>query len=200
MEGRREQNKQLCRARILKASRQLFRSKGFDETTMEDVAAGAEVSKATLYNYFASKDSLLLGIAEAALEEIRVLIATQLCEEPDAVEKLRRVMRTFVQDAAQYLALGRKIFYLNSFEQSELHQTRVEMEAILAALVEQARAQGALRAEVSVQTAVEVLMGLYFTALYQWSDADALSGKDVAARVDALFGVMTAGVFLQRGK
>ena len=197
MEGRREQNKQQCRARILKASRQLFRSKGFDETTMEDVAAGAEVSKATLYNYFASKDSLLLGIAEAALEEIRVLIATQLCEEPDAVEKLRRVMRTFVQDAVQYLALGRKIFYLNSFEQSELHQTRVEMEAILTALVEQARTQGALRAEVSVQTAVEVLMGLYFTALYQWPDADALSARDVAARVDALFGVMTAGVFLK---
>ena len=49
-------------------SRRLFTAKGYEETTMEDIAEAAEVSKATLYNYFSSKENLLLGIAEAALD------------------------------------------------------------------------------------------------------------------------------------
>ena len=65
--SRRELNKIQCRQRILKASRQLFSTKGYEETTMDDVAERAEVSKATLYNYFPGKDSLLMGIAEAEL-------------------------------------------------------------------------------------------------------------------------------------
>ena len=60
--SRRELNKIHCRQRILKASRQLFSIKGYEETTMEDVAARAEVSKATLYNYFPGKDSLLMEL------------------------------------------------------------------------------------------------------------------------------------------
>ena len=90
--SRREYNKQQCRARILKASRQLFSAQGFEQTTMEEVALRAEVSKATLYNYFTNKDSLLMGIAEAALDEIRQLVAEELKHEPSAVTKLRRAI------------------------------------------------------------------------------------------------------------
>ena len=68
-QGRRERNKIRCRQRILRASRQLFSAKGYEETTMDDVAERSEVSKATLYNYFPGKDSLLMGIAEAELDE-----------------------------------------------------------------------------------------------------------------------------------
>ena len=55
-QGRRERNKIRCRQRILRASRQLFSAKGYEETTMDDVAERSEVSKATLYNYFPGKD------------------------------------------------------------------------------------------------------------------------------------------------
>ena len=70
-QGRREMNKLQCRNRILKMSRRLFTAKGYENTTIEDVAEAAEISKATLYNYFSSKEDLLQGIADAALEEIR---------------------------------------------------------------------------------------------------------------------------------
>jgi len=52
VESRREANKRKSRQKILKASRRLFKEKGYDNTMIEDVADKAEVSKATLYNYF----------------------------------------------------------------------------------------------------------------------------------------------------
>ena len=192
--SRREYNKQQCRVRILKASRQLFRAKGFEQTTMEDVALHAEVSKATLYNYFTNKDSLLLGIAEAALDEIRQLVAEELQDEQSAVQKLRRVMQTFVLDLARYLALCRKTTYLNSFEGSELYRTRLEMLEILRALVLEGQAQGTLRSDIGAQDIVDLLMGVYFTTQFQWQEIEAYAQEECLEKLNRLLDLALAGV------
>ena len=46
------------RAEILKAAVKLFRSRGFDTTSMDAVAKEAKVSKRTVYNHFPSKEAL----------------------------------------------------------------------------------------------------------------------------------------------
>ena len=194
MTSRREYNKQQCRVRILKASRQLFRAKGFEQTTMEDVALHAEVSKATLYNYFTNKDSLLLGIAEAALDEIRQLVAEELQDEQSAVQKLRRVMQTFVLDLARYLALCRKTTYLNSFEGSELYRTRLEMLEILRALVLEGQAQGTLRSDIGAQDIVDLLMGVVFTTQFQWQEIEAYAQEECLEKLNRLLDLALAGV------
>jgi TetR/AcrR family transcriptional regulator of autoinduction and epiphytic fitness len=52
------------RAAILKAAVREFRSRGFDNTSMDGIAAVAEVSKRTVYNHFASKEALFAAIVE----------------------------------------------------------------------------------------------------------------------------------------
>ncbi len=192
-QSRREQNKQQCRARILKASRRLFSARGFEQTTMEDVAARAEVSKATLYNYFTSKDSLLMGIAEAVLEEIRQLVAS-MQDEQSALEKIRRVMQTFVSDSINYIALCRKITYLNSCEQSELYQTRLDMLAILRELVCQAQSQAELRSDVPADDIVDLLMGLYLTTQFQWPHISQYSREACMQKLDYFLALTLAAV------
>lgn len=59
----REQHRQDTRRHIVAAARGLFQSAGFAGTTMEAVAERAGVSRATLFNYFPSKQSLLLPYA-----------------------------------------------------------------------------------------------------------------------------------------
>jgi len=61
---RREQLAAARRLQIIEAAAQLFAEKGFHRTTTRDIAEAAEVSEGTLYNYFESKDELLLGIME----------------------------------------------------------------------------------------------------------------------------------------
>ena len=167
-QGRRERNKIRCRQRILRASRQLFSAKGYEETTMDDVAEGSEVSKATLYNYFPGKDSLLMGIAEAELEQIREMIEGELAEEPSALERLRRVLEAFVLDSMCYISLSRKISYLNSCEDSGMFATRLEMVRILRGLVCQAQDAGELRRDMDADDITELVMGLYLITQFQW--------------------------------
>ncbi len=50
------------RTQILDAAAQVFAEKGFARATTKEIAAAADVSEGTIYNYFASKDELLLGL------------------------------------------------------------------------------------------------------------------------------------------
>lgn len=169
-QSRRELNKIQCRSRILKMSRRLFTAKGYENTTMEDIAEASEVSKATLYNYFSSKENLLLGIVEAALEEIRQLVTVELCQEPDSVEKIRQVLETLAVDSIRYITLTRRIFYLNVSEGNALHVTRLELLEILRQLVDEARERGQLRRDLTAEELVDAFMGVYLVTQFGWED------------------------------
>jgi AcrR family transcriptional regulator len=58
--GLRERKKLKTRAALQKEAMRLFLKQGFAETTIEEIAAAAEVSPSTFFNYFASKEDLIL--------------------------------------------------------------------------------------------------------------------------------------------
>ena len=57
--GLRERKRQQTRQALISAAVQLFAEKGYDETTVAEIAAAAGVSTKTFFNYFASKDEVL---------------------------------------------------------------------------------------------------------------------------------------------
>lgn len=170
--SRRELNKRKCRARILKSSRKLFSAKGYENTTIEDVAERSEISKATLYNYFPNKESLLIGIAEEELDQIRHFITHELNDVSSAAEKIRHVLEVFILDSIQYINLARKITYLNSCETSPLYATRMNMMAIFLELVLEAQGRGDFRSDLNPDDIVDIIMSVYLMAQFEWHDID----------------------------
>jgi AcrR family transcriptional regulator len=74
-EGLRERKKRQTREAIAKAAMELFQAHGFDDVTVADVARAADVSEKTVFNYFPSKEDLVLHRGEerlaALIEAIR---------------------------------------------------------------------------------------------------------------------------------
>src|SRR5262245_2160595 len=66
--GKRAQNKQLIRDRIVKAALTLFQTKGFDATTTRAIARKAGIAEGTVFNYFKSKDDIALYFFEAEVD------------------------------------------------------------------------------------------------------------------------------------
>ncbi len=62
MVGVRERKQKETRADILRAARDLFLEKGYEATTVEQIAEKAVVGAGTLYNYFPSKDDIFLSV------------------------------------------------------------------------------------------------------------------------------------------
>lgn len=76
-EGRWAQRKEATRATLISAARRLFDEQGFTATTVQQIAAAAEVSERTFFRYFESKEDLLLTDVVAVLEEAASRLAVR---------------------------------------------------------------------------------------------------------------------------
>ena len=68
--SRKERETLLRKQIILEAAEKMFLSKGYEETTMDEIANEAEFSKGTVYKYFVSKDELYIAIGSKAYDLI----------------------------------------------------------------------------------------------------------------------------------
>lgn len=67
--GKRAQNKQVIRDRIVKAALALFQTKGFDATTTKAIARKARIAEGTVFNYFKTKEDIALYFFELEVDQ-----------------------------------------------------------------------------------------------------------------------------------
>lgn len=98
------------RERILDAALDLFRTQGYAETTMRQIADAADVAVGNAYYYFASKDQLILAFYERNHRDHLAILGTALDTTKDFQDRLRIVLRTKVDAAMPYRRLSTKLF------------------------------------------------------------------------------------------
>ncbi|MBC8587585.1 TetR/AcrR family transcriptional regulator [Paratissierella segnis] len=188
--NRRELNKINSRKRILKASRKLFSQKGYEETMMEDIANKAEVSKATIYNYFSNKESLLIGTANEVLDRVEAMVKSDNTDCKNSEQKLKIALEELVSASVEYLGLSRRITYLSSCEDSALYATSKKMVNIIKELVIDAQNEGLFLSGANADDIVDVIMGIYLITQFEWSHIDEYSPEFLKEKLDRFFTAM----------
>ncbi len=80
------------RARILAAAIDLFRRRGFAQTTMREIAAEAEVALGGAYYYFESKEAIVLAFYDQAHRDLDPLLEQALAASKDLGKRLRALL------------------------------------------------------------------------------------------------------------
>ena len=80
------------RAEILRAAAQIFRDRGFDATSVSDIARALHMTKAGLYHYFTGKEALLFEIMMFGLERVRDEVLEPVRAIRDPEERLRQLI------------------------------------------------------------------------------------------------------------
>src|SRR5215472_3423434 len=93
------------RGRILESALNLFRERGFDETTMRDIAAAAGVATGAAYYYFRSKEELVMAFYVRTADEARGLIPAQLGHSRDLGKRIHAIIDTKLDQFAQHRRL-----------------------------------------------------------------------------------------------
>jgi AcrR family transcriptional regulator len=92
------------RAEILEAALGLYSSKGFNDTTMEEVAQAAGVAKGTIYLYFQSKEHLLLALKRDFMKGLTDAVADVVAEAIESLEAGKEVdYRDIIDDIFQVI-------------------------------------------------------------------------------------------------
>ncbi len=83
-----EEAKVATRKRILKASSNLFKNKGFEQATTRDIAAEAGIAAGTLFNYFPAKEDIVMALIKTALSRAVEEFFTQQRSQASVEEDL----------------------------------------------------------------------------------------------------------------
>lgn len=96
--GRREEKREATRQEILTAASELFRTKGYDATSVDDIVLAANVAKGTFYYHFEAKEDLVLALQEAELKRAAEHSRAKLASG----ESPMKVLFEFVSDASHW--------------------------------------------------------------------------------------------------
>ena len=105
---RRRASSEARRAQILEAALRCFSDKGYHETTMDDLAREAGLSKGSLYWYFPSKEEFFAEILRSAHHELRRRQQAAITDESDAVRRIElgiRATLAWFHDHRDYFTL-----------------------------------------------------------------------------------------------
>ncbi len=85
----RERKRRQTRELLIETGRRLFETNGYDQTTVADIAAAAEIGTRTFFSYFESKEQLLFGETDPRVTSAIEAIRTRAAEETPAQTLLR---------------------------------------------------------------------------------------------------------------
>jgi len=92
---RKEREKEERRTEILKAAERVFFEKGLAQATMDEIAERAELSKATLYLYYGSKEDLYLGVESRGKQILREMFEKEASTGKGAIERLQNMCKAY---------------------------------------------------------------------------------------------------------
>src|SRR3984885_16248021 len=91
--GRRQQRKNETHERLLNAATELFVSRGFEETTYDDIARAARVARQTVFNYYPRKEDFVIAWATRRREEVAQALTSGAFAGEQAAARLVLIMR-----------------------------------------------------------------------------------------------------------
>jgi TetR/AcrR family transcriptional regulator, cholesterol catabolism regulator len=164
-----EEEQQRRRKEIFEASVHLFLAKGFSQTSLREIAEAAGIGKSTLYDYFRSKDEILVSYFESEIQKITDRAQEIARQELSISEKLRQIMQMHLE----YL-IANKNFYLKLTvasqtlslgSQEKIQAKRHGYQDMLRALIEEGIGKGELR-PVNSLLAARSVFNLLATAVF----------------------------------
>ncbi|WP_179279122.1 TetR/AcrR family transcriptional regulator [Actinomadura mexicana] len=204
MEGRqarRRRKKQMKRGRpgydqatVLRRAIELFNRKGYEGTSMGDLAEELGFSKSAIYHHVPGKTHLLALALDEALDELTAVIREAQDESGGgAYERLRSVVRESVRVLVAHQPAVTLLLRVRGNSEVELAALRRRrwIDARLAELVRAAAAEGAVRGDVPPELVSRLLFGMV-NSLVEWYrpggevSADALSDAITAIAFDGL--------------
>lgn len=193
MTGLRERQKADRTRRILEAASHLFRAQGYDAVRIEDIAATAEVSAGTCYNYFSTKGDLLLAIVSMEVEEVVEAGESVVIDPPsDIAEALDRLIRLYYDHSLHYLSkeMWRKAMAF-SIEAPDTPFSRhyTELDAMLAAqvcdLLTALKARGLTRPDIDPVTLGQIVFNTLNQMFIEFVKTEAMPLDDLHRMSDA---------------
>ena len=194
VQGRRERRSAETRERLFRAALDLFARKGFTETTVEGITEAVDVGKGTFFNYFPSKDHILLAFGEMQLAKLESSVAEARASRDPMPQFLRSLGVRMTQEPIRNPGIIRALLqaYLSTTPVREAMQDlQKRVHALHTEIVQMGQERGEIRKDLPAADIAHVFRQTIFGTLLFWS----LHGDaTLHPRMESAFNVLWSGL------
>jgi AcrR family transcriptional regulator len=178
---------------LLRVAVDVFNDRGYDGTSMEDLAGRLGITKSAIYHHVPSKTELLRLAVNRALDGLFAAAAEPASTTGPATARLEHLVRRSVEVLVAELPFVTLLLRVrgNTEVERDALARRREFDATVTDLVRQAIAEGGIRPDVDAATTARLLFGMV-NSLTEWYRPD--RGHDVAEIADAVATVAFGGL------
>jgi TetR/AcrR family transcriptional regulator, regulator of mycofactocin system len=175
---------------VARAALELFSRQGFDETTVDEIAAAVGVSRRTFFRYFDSKADVVWGEFDSELLRLEAALVAARDDEPMMDVLRRAVVTTNLFDPRDLAELRIRIGLISSVPTLVAHSAvrYADWCEVVASFV--AMRVGATPAELIPQTVARAALGAAMAAFTCWARLDS---DDLGGEVDRAFRLLSGG-------
>ncbi len=180
--------------RVLDAAARLFRAKGFDATTVREIAKAARLHPGSLHYRYRTKDSLLLALMRRGVETDLAGIRAAIGDTRDPVERLRLALRARLRFLLSRHAAQVVLFEWRSLKgaaREEMVRLRDRYEGFWSGLLYEAAGSGRLHPAIDIRLLRYLIFGA-INGVALWYRPDGPRTPDEIS--DAFWGFIAYGV------
>jgi AcrR family transcriptional regulator len=178
--SKREQNKVQKKAAFIDAAERLFIQKGFENTSIDEVAKEAGLTKRTLYQYFNSKEDLFYAVTVEGARQLYSSFSEAISKGNSALEKIRLTNQAYLHFYKEYLGMFRLLNYQPANMQNSMASPHFRELGMLngirmqhlADIVALGRTDGSINPDLDMKKAVFFAFFSGFSLLFTVSAAD----------------------------
>ncbi|HEX7136023.1 MAG TPA: TetR/AcrR family transcriptional regulator [Iamia sp.] len=193
--GRRERKKLETRERILASGVALFAAQGYDSTTMEQIGERADVSRATVFNYFARKEDIVFEWFGRMQLEFAAALAQDDQQAVDSTSRLRDAFRVLADMYEADPATGRAMVRAWQRAGGPLVAERSGTPQFVADAVRAGQRAGDIAGDVDPDRVALILFDVYLGVLYRWvldETGQLALGEQLTATLDMILPAITS--------
>jgi len=198
--NRRERHSAERRERLFRAALDLFGRNGFDETTVEDITNAADLGKGTFFNYFPSKEHILLAFGEMQLSKLEAAYEEMCTNDLPVPVFLRSLGARMTQEPIRNPGIIRillQAFLADTKVRQPMMDLQNRVTAIHTEMIRRGQERGEIRDDMPPVVLAHVFRQTIFGTLLIWSlygDATLLS------RMEQAFEVLWTGLAPRRSR
>lgn len=170
--GRRARKSFESRDRIVECAAALFGARGYEVTTMEDIGECADVSRATVFNYFPRKEDLVLAWFDSRRADIAGVLAPSEERPHDTPDRLRQAFRALARIFKNDPKNGRGMVRAWLQAGGPLLKSDSDTTRLFAAALRAGQERGDISRETDPDCAGRLLFDAYLGVLYRWVTAE----------------------------
>lgn len=169
---RRERKKEETKVRIFEAALELFRQRGVEATTIEDICGRADVAKGTFFNYFPRKEAVFAFLSEQWVAEAEEKLTAVLAKGTPAFGKVRDIYIEFARFYETERGLSKHMVneWARGMHDPENAPCR-RWDALNEQVVRQLQTKGELRADADPARVSRVLEDVYHGTITMWLES-----------------------------